>query len=145
MTFIPKIKFGPTMAGTLAVAVLGLLGPGRYAAPTSDVVTPNRSVVAQNAGTAAGASVIPAVAVGFAPGTESFVYQPVTHFYKNKGWWKRNAPIIGGAGGGALVGGLVGGGTGALVGGAVGGGGGYLYKRHRRHEEYRHGEYYHHH
>ncbi len=62
----------------------------------------------------------------------SFSYQPVSSWYKNKHWWKRNAPIIGGAAGGALVGGL-GGGPGALVGGAVGGGGGYLYKRYKQH------------
>jgi hypothetical protein len=60
-------------------------------------------------------------------------YQPVTAWYKNKHWWKKNAPIVGGAGGGALVGGLLGGGKGALIGGAVGGGGGYLYKRHHSH------------
>ena len=66
----------------------------------------------------------------------SFSYQPVSSWYKNKHWWKRNAPIIGGAGGGALVGGLVGGGAGALVGGAVGGGGGYLYKRHNEHHQH---------
>jgi hypothetical protein len=66
----------------------------------------------------------------------SVSYQPVS-WYKNKHWWKRNAPIVGGAGGGALVGGLVGGGAGAVVGGAVGGGGGYLYKRHKEHH-YRH-------
>ena len=66
----------------------------------------------------------------------SFSYQPVASWYKNKHWWKRNAPIIGGAGGGTLVGGLVGGGAGALVGGAVGGGGGYLYKRHNEHHQH---------
>jgi hypothetical protein len=63
-------------------------------------------------------------------------YQPVSSSYKNKHWWKRNAPIIGGAGGGALIGGLAGGGTGALVGGAIGGGGGYLYKRSRDHHHH---------
>ncbi len=61
------------------------------------------------------------------------VYQPVSSWYKNKHWWKRNAPIVGGAGGGALIGGLAGGGAGALIGGAAGGGGGYLYKRYRNH------------
>jgi len=146
MTFIPKGKFGPTMAGTLVITVLGLLGPGKYAAPTPTVVTQHPYTVAQSLRSNGGVPVVPAVAAGFAPGfqTDSSVYQPVTHFYKNKHWWKRNAPIIGGAGGGALVGGLVGGGTGALVGGALGGGGGYLYKRHKRHEEYKHQEYYHH-
>src|SRR5262249_32035826 len=67
-------------------------------------------------------------------GTQSAYFQPVTHWYKNRYWWKRNAPIIGGAAGGAAIGGLFGGGKGAIIGGAIGGGGGYLYKRHKRHQ-----------
>ena len=66
--------------------------------------------------------------------TPSAYYQPVTHWYKNRHWWKRNAPIIGGAAGGAAIGGLFGGGKGAIIGGAIGGTGGYLYKRHKRHQ-----------
>jgi hypothetical protein len=62
-------------------------------------------------------------------------------WYKSKHWWKRNAPIVGGAGGGALIGGLAGGGVGAVIGGAAGAGGGALYKhyhhRHHRGTEYR--------
>src|SRR5262245_3518752 len=57
-------------------------------------------------------------------------------WYKNHSWWKRNVPIIGGAAGGAAIGGLVGGGKGTIIGGAVGGTGGYLYKRHKR-QQYR--------
>lgn len=141
MTFIPKIKFGPTMAGTLVITVLGLLGPGKYAAPTPNAVpTQNPYNVAQSSNPPV--AVIPAVMTGF--GWQTYSYQPVTHWYKSKHWWHRNAPIVGGAAGGALVGGLVGGGTGAVVGGAVGGGGGYLYKRSRRHH-YHHEEYYHNH
>lgn len=64
--------------------------------------------------------------------------QQVSAWYKNKHWWKKNAPIVGGAAGGALIGGLAGGGKGLLIGGAIGGGGGYAYKRleerHHRHE-----------
>jgi Glycine zipper len=67
-------------------------------------------------------------------GTASAYYQPVTHWYKDRHWWKRNVPIIGGAAGGAAIGGLFGGGKGAIIGGAIGGTGGYLYKRHKRHE-----------
>jgi hypothetical protein len=63
-------------------------------------------------------------------------------WYKNKHWWKKNAPIIGGAGGGALIGGLAGGGVGAVVGGAAGAGGGALYKHYRDHHHHN-GEYYH--
>jgi len=62
-------------------------------------------------------AIMPAVQLG----TPSAYYQPVTHWYKNHRWWKRNAPIIGGAAGGAAIGGLIGGGKGALVGGAFGG------------------------
>lgn len=65
-------------------------------------------------------------------------YHKTTHWYKNKHWWKRNAPIIGGAGGGALIGGLAGGGTGAIIGGAAGGGGGYLYKRYKHNHHHHH-------
>jgi len=66
-------------------------------------------------------------------------------WYKNKHWWKRNAPIIGGAGGGAIIGGFAGGGTGAIIGGAAGGGGGYLYKRlkHSPHHEHQQQNYQH--
>lgn len=67
-----------------------------------------------------------------------YYYQPVASWSKTKHWLKRNAPIIGGAGGGAVVGGLVGGGTGALVGGGLGAGGGYLYKRHHEHHYHEH-------
>ena len=64
-------------------------------------------------------------------------FQPTSSWYKNKHWWKKNAPIIGGTAGGALIGGLAGGGKGALIGGVAGGGGGYLYKR-LKHRHYRH-------
>jgi hypothetical protein len=63
-------------------------------------------------------------------------YQPIA-WYGHKHWWKKNAPIIGGAGGGAIVGGLLGGGKGALIGGAIGGGGGYAYKRLKQHHDHR--------
>lgn len=56
---------------------------------------------------------------------------PASDWYKSKAWWKRHAPIIGGAAGGGAVGGLLGGGKGAIIGGAAGAGGGYLYERHR--------------
>jgi hypothetical protein len=78
------------------------------------------------------------------PVASGYSYQPISSWYKNKHWWKRNGPIVGGAGGGALIGGLAGGGTGALIGGAIGGGGGYLYKRHEsHHRKYHHGYGYH--
>jgi len=88
------------------------------------------TVVASTPPVLADTAIMPAVQLG----TPSAYYQPVTHWYKNRRWWKRNAPIVGGAAGGAAIGGLIGGGKGALIGGAVGGTGGYLYKRHKRHQ-----------
>lgn len=61
-------------------------------------------------------------------------------WYNNKHWWKKHAPIIGGAAGGGLIGGLAGGGKGALIGGAAGAGGGYLYKHLK--DKHHHGEAY---
>jgi hypothetical protein len=62
-------------------------------------------------------------------------------WYKNKHWWKRNAPIIGGAAGGGLIGGLAGGGKGLIIGGAAGAGGGYLYKHYKGHSHHHNSEY----
>jgi hypothetical protein len=75
-----------------------------------------------------------AQATNLPPAANRPEYQLISSWYKNKHWWKRNAPIVGGAGGGALVGGLLGGGKGAIIGGAVGGGGGYLYKHFKHHK-----------
>jgi len=47
-------------------------------------------------------------------------YQTIA-WYNSKHWWKKHAPIVGGAAGGKLIGGLAGGGTGAIIGGAAGG------------------------
>jgi hypothetical protein len=135
MNFTPRIKVPSAVAGVLTVVVVGLMGWGAHVASG-----PRIAVVEHFQTTAPVPMAIPAVEAVFTPGSpaEGSYYQPVSSWYRNKHWWKRNAPIVGGVGGGALVGGLVGGGTGALVGGAVGGGGGYLYKRSRRHHEYNH-------
>jgi hypothetical protein len=124
MNFTPKANIGNFIRGILIVAAVGLVVWMHHVAP---LPTP-----------------IAAAQYGFAAPTlqGQAYYQPVSHWYKDKYWWKRNAPIIGGAGGGALVGGLVGGGAGAVIGGAAGGTGGYLYKRSRRHHYY-HDHYYH--
>ena len=148
MSFTPRNKLGTAISGTLTIiVVLGLIGWGSHAAPAPGVVQPrNPSVVQDHFRANAQAAIIPAVGAAFAPG---YTYQPVSAWYKSKHWWKRNAPIVGGAGGGALVGGVIGGGAGAVVGGALGGGGGYLYKRHREHEyrerNYNNYYYYNHH
>src|SRR4051794_17954878 len=131
MNFTPKINGRTVVSGILTIAAVGLFGWGSYVAPapapivaTQDVFAVQKSFQTSEAGL-----VVPAVET-FAPGSQMAkpeYYQPVASWYKSKHWWKRNAPIVGGAGGGALIGGLAGGGKGALIGGAVGGGGGYLY------------------
>jgi hypothetical protein len=125
MNFTPKKMLGAALGVTLALAPGECIAWGGQAANGHHALTMEAPVVS---------------AVDAAPASNS--YLPVTAWYKNKQWWKRNAPIIGGAGGGALVGGLLGGGKGALIGGAVGGGGGYLYKRAKRNHDYH--EYHHH-
>jgi hypothetical protein len=126
MKFTPRIFIG-VLCVLLAIGVaVGMsTHPARVPVSTVAVALDNSAIV-------------PAIQLG----SPSEYYQPVSSWYKNKHWWKRNAPIIGGAGGGALVGGLVGGGTGAIIGGAAGGGGGYLYKRHKDHHRYRHQQQY---
>ena len=123
MTFTPKIHLG----------VVGVLLTIGVAAGMSQ---PLPVTVAATPAVQANTPIMPAVQLG----TATVYYQPVTHWYKNRNWWKRNVPIIGGAVGGAAIGGLIGGGKGAIIGGAIGGTGGYLYKRHKRHQylyEYR--------
>jgi osmotically inducible lipoprotein OsmB len=123
MNFTPKLLIGSLAAILmLGVAVGWMASSGNYPAPAPQAVV---------AAGYYGAAITPALDVGQAGSS----YQPVKSWYKRKSWWKKNAPIVGGAGAGALVGGLVGGGKGAIIGGAAGGGGGYLYKRHKRHHD----------
>jgi len=142
MQFTEKKNGRFVFTGILAIAALALiawvtsLGP----APSAIAAAPGLLALADTYQAAAPASIISAVDV--TPATRLTnaspqYYQPVSAWYKNKHWWKRNAPIVGGAGGGALIGGLAGGGKGALIGGAIGGGGGYAYKRLRHHERKR--------
>jgi hypothetical protein len=132
MSFTPKVR------GILTIAVVGCIGWISHIGPTTaPVVTAQKSFQISEQ-----TPVVPAIELramsdwqAGGPGR----YQLISSWYKNKHWWKRNAPIIGGAGGGALIGGLAGGGKGALIGGAAGGGGGYLYKRLRHdHHHYHH-------
>ena len=129
MNFTPKNSVRWVLCTILTIAVVGLIGWDRQIA-TAPVVPAQNTFAAER-------SLPTNVLLASDPQPAGSVsYQPVSSWYKNKHWWKRNAPIVGGAGGGALVGGLAGGGTGALVGGAVGGGGGYLYKRHKEHHHH---------
>jgi hypothetical protein len=135
MNFTPKNRAGSIIDGLLAIVVAGSIAWFTHL-PSEPIAYSHSPVVASMP-----AGVPPVELAAAGPSGPSY-YQPVSSWYKNKHWWKRNAPIVGGAGGGALVGGLVGGGTGAVIGGAAGGGAGYLYKRHKTHE--RHREYYNH-
>jgi hypothetical protein len=124
-------------SGILAITAAGLTGVA-YVPPTSA-----RIVAVQEASASKTMDRIPVIpAVELMPAAGSFQkttpdnYLTLSAWYKSKRWWKRNAPIIGGAAGGGLIGGLAGGGTGAVIGGAAGGGGGYLYK-HMKERRYR--------
>jgi hypothetical protein len=132
MNFTPKLT--SALGRTLIIATLGSVGWTSNAAPAPTAAKQNTSV-AQSLQASGPAPVI--LAVNSAARNSNY-YQPVSAWYKSKHWWKRNAPIVGGAGGGALVGGLIGGGPGVVIGGAAGGGAGYLYKRSRRHRYYNH-------
>jgi hypothetical protein len=137
MNFTSRIDPGPIVGRVLPIVVLGFVG---FAGPARIIAMPDSSAVRKVA-QSGDIPVFPAVEVVPQAGLQGPAQaniQPVTHWYKSKHWWKKNAPIVGGAAGGALIGGLAGGGKGLLIGGAVGGGGGYAYKRleerHHRHE-----------
>jgi hypothetical protein len=137
MNFTPKKNVGSVVGGALTIAVVGLIGWIYHVAPAPIVATHNTLAVQESSQMTDHIPIISTVDAIPTTGLQAAVpdyYQPVsTGSHKNRHWLKRNAPILGGIGGGALIGGLAGGGTGALIGGAVGGGGGYLYKRSRRH------------
>jgi uncharacterized protein YcfJ len=138
MNFTPKMNVGALVSGILTIAVVGLIGPVRHLCAASAPIVATHEALAEQAFFQTGSSAPVVPAVELAPAQRSQTarpehYQPVTAWYKNKHWWKKNAPIIGGAAGGGLIGGLAGGGKGAIIGGAAGGGGGYLYKRLRHH------------
>jgi hypothetical protein len=140
MRFTPKKSVRSLIAGTLTVTVAGLLGWLYQFGPVPSTAPQQPYTVEQ---TLPAAHSVPILAVSGSQDLSGYSYQPVSSWYKNKHWWKRNAPIVGGAGGGALIGGLAGGGTGALIGGAAGAGGGALYKHyhHRHHRHYYNDDY----
>ena len=155
MKFTPKINARPVACGVLAVAGLGWMTWSIHNAPVPATIiaeTQDALAVQDSFQSYGHAGIVPAVVLtpaaslqGAAPEVN---YIPVSHWYKSKSWWKRHAPIVGGAAGGGLIGGLAGGGTGALIGGAAGAGGGALYKhlkdKHHHGDAYRsnHGEAY---
>jgi hypothetical protein len=139
MNFTPRSNVGHIVTVVLTIAVVGLIGSvsRRASVPPSIVVTQDALAMQRSLQTNDPVAIVPAVELAPGPSLQTvrpdYDYQPISSWYKNKHWWKRNAPIVGGAAGGALIGGLAGGGKGALIGGAAGGGGGYLYKRLKHH------------
>src|SRR5579862_8720251 len=134
MNFTPRVKSRMVARGILTIAVVVLLGGAGHAASAGIAQTPvwPRASLQTNRP----ARVISAVDLIPASGPRPANYLLVSHWYKNKAWWKRNAPIIGGAAGGGLIGGLAGGGKGLIIGGAAGAGGGYLYKHFKDHSHH---------
>lgn len=131
MHFTSKLNLRRAVGGILIAPVLGLTG---WVNPVIAAPAPVQTRQASDI-----VAVLPAVDQAPAPGLQTAKpdnYQLI-HWYGSKHWWKRNAPIVGGAGGGALIGGLAGGGAGALIGGAVGAGGGALYKHYSHRHHYR--------
>jgi hypothetical protein len=143
MYFTPKIKARPIACGILAITAAGLIGWVSHLIPSPAPIVAKQEVFAEPSSLQRIDQLqnVPAGESVRARGLEMIrrpYYQPISAWYKNKGWWRRNAPIVGGAGGGALIGGLAGGGKGALIGGLAGGGGGYLYKHLRQRHDQRH-------
>jgi uncharacterized protein YcfJ len=137
MKFTSRGKNTPIVSLGMALALTGM---GANVFASEGTLVP-QTLMEQNSSTAGKhLKVVPAVMQTRV--TDSATSQPQHYqqarWFKDKHWWKRNAPIIGGAAGGALIGGLAGGGGGALIGGAAGGGGGYLYKRMRRNHHHPH-------
>jgi hypothetical protein len=147
MKFTPKTKAGLASA-VLAAAGLGGMAwlSGAAPAPAPIAATKDALAVQDSFQPYGRAAIIPAVELvqaatpqGATPQNNYNIH--MSAWYNNKHWWKKHAPIIGGAAGGGLIGGLAGGGKGALIGGAAGAGGGYLYK-HLRDHNHHHGSAY---
>ena len=128
MKFTPKFNVVPIVCGVLAITAVGLNeAVNRVGSTPAPIVVMQNTAVQESFQTNGHARIIYAVEQIPPASTQRVTgenFLPVA-WYKNKYWWKRNAPIIGGAAGGALIGGLAGGGKGLIIGGAVGGGGGY--------------------
>src|SRR3974390_3135928 len=127
MNFTPNFRDGAFVGGVLIIAAATLMPRASHVGSMLPMAEQNTFTVTEPFHVNSLVWVVPAEEPGYTTGFQkarSGYYEPITAWYKNKHWWKRNAPIVGGAGGGAVVGGLVGGGKGALIGGAAGGGAG---------------------
>lgn len=133
MKFTSKLYLLPIVCGTLTIPAFGSDNAGNRLTPA-----PTESI--QTNGNVPIVPAVERIPFGRVQSASTETFQPIA-WYKSKHWWKRNAPIVGGAGGGALIGGLAGGGVGAVIGGAAGAGGGALYKHYKGHSHHRTMEY----
>jgi hypothetical protein len=137
MKFTPKVNLVPIACGILTIAAVGWNEPVSRAGPAPARIVATQNTAQESFQTNGGVAITYAVdriPLTNAEGATGGNVLPV-HWYNSKHWWKRNAPIVGGAAGGALIGGVAGGGPGLIIGGAAGAGGGALYKHyhHRNH------------
>ncbi len=139
MKFTPKFNVVPIACGILTIAAVGWNeSVNRVGSGPAPIVALQDAAVQQSFQTDGRVSIMPAVEQippASVQGATAADTLPVA-WYKDKHWWKRNAPIIGGAAGGGLIGGLAGGGKGLIIGGAAGAGGGYLYKHFSDHHHH---------
>lgn len=137
MKFTSRFNVLPIACGILAIVGLNESAHRVGSAPTP-IVAMQQTALRDSFKTDNSVPIIPAVeriSPGSAQGAIAGNFLPIA-WYKNKHWWKRNAPIVGGAAAGGLIGGLAGGGKGLIIGGAAGAGGGYLYKHYRDHNHH---------
>src|SRR5262249_21063327 len=134
MYLTSKFRAGAVLSAFLIIAGAGWLARARYAAPAPASVVAKPAIFTTEEPFNYNAPAVPAVGQSSAQVYQ--ITQPYYHHRHRRSWARRNAPILGGAGGGALIGGLAGGGTGALIGGAAGAGGGYLYKHFHHHHHH---------
>jgi hypothetical protein len=139
MKFTPKSYVVPIICGVLIIAPTGR-NKANDSKDTATVAVQNASATSKIFETNGDISITPAVERIPLAGAQIAAANDFSTvaWYKNKHWWKKNAPIIGGAAGGGLIGGLAGGGAGAVIGGAAGAGGGALYKHYKGHHSHHH-------
>ena len=131
MKFTLRFNVVPIACGVLTIVAVGWSeSVNRAGSAPAPIVAAQDTAVQKSFQTNGGVRIISAVENVQPAYAQRENFLPVA-WYKDKHWWKRNAPIIGAVAGGGLIGGLAGGGKGLIIGGAAGAGGGYLYKHFR--------------
>ncbi len=143
MKFTPKFNVVPIACGILTIAAVGWHeSVNRVGSVQTPTAVMQQAAVQESFPANNSVPIMPAVLIQ-STGAQEATVQNSSAWYKNKHWWKKNAPIIGGAAGGGLIGGLAGGGKGLIIGGAAGAGGGYLYKHFKHHDHHDHYDHHH--